>query len=762
MKALAQGAPRPPAKPRTNTKPRGSARSKSPARRNSDPKVLAKKKETEAFRARAEAQRQARYFQWGKIRHMFPETDIREVRRAFNSWKSMVAQLRFKGLEGRPWIEHGKWLYSLKTADEMREAWGRLPIDERRDTWRRVIVSTLDRNPQATPWVLDATLDPLPPGYALSDVLNLVANYMKTQKMAATKDPQKLRVQDQVFAVLLRLLEDLPPGHMPLEQRTWGLFARNLRVDQAARIHEVLRQSNAILHPNTSLQFARRLAGGPAVVKHKAAAFRIMRELAEGGMDLNQAQPASVITSLLHCEDTRQASSSTDATVSQEGSHDSEEGDFSPTRALQAFMEKGFLPNVVTFTAYLDSLGQRRDVAEVVRLAQLFSGSGLKLDAKAYATIFRGAKQSLSVDHVRDVLELSRSNAKVPVVDVLNNALHALFFFSEVEMREKKVGPSEQLVPFLPMLRVYAAKFDMKPLQALIPDSLPLLLMRQGQGQGPDESSGAATLSNDGSTTAPAPDNYDWSTGRTLLPVVDAFVASTGPERLQPDSTTLATMLRAYIRSLWRPYDLMSLYEYFKSRLVEGRPSPTEGTLEPKAKAKETERERNYAAEIVRDEGSLIHDSLILAMMQQPGLTRPALDIFGDMLKDNLGASSSGGEEVQQPSVAAHPLPSIFTFGILINGLMRRGESDLAEQVIQIMRENGVDTSVVTWNTQIKWYALMQNVPRTVGALQGLEAAGFRPDEATFRAFGKLRDQKRALAMMERIIDLNKQRMMGE
>ncbi|KAF4126292.1 PPR repeat [Geosmithia morbida] len=732
MKALTQGAairgPRQPGMPRANAKAsRRSKTSPKPADEDtsdSRSKPSVKKKEAEAFRARVEAQRKARYFQWGKIRHLYPESELREVKKVFNSWKSLIAQLELnRSLDDKPWIEDGKWLYSLKTSREMRGAWEKLSVEERQTVWQRVMISTLDRHPQAAARVLGATLDPLPPGYAISDVLNLIAKGMK-------KNRKESGLQDRVFAVLLRILNDLPPGHIPFYQRTWGLFAQSLTADQAARIHEVLKQSNAMLHPNTSLQFARKLAGGATAIKHKGAALEIMTELADGGMDLNQPQPASVITSLLHVEASRQPPA--------EGVED-----FSPTRALQTFMEKGFLPNVVTFTAYMDSLSQRREVAEVVRLAQLFTSSGLKLDTKAYATIFRGTKHSFNAEHARDVLGMSRGT-KVPMVDVLNNALHAIFSFSEVEMREKNMTPSEELKPFLPMLQIYAKKFDMAPLQSLIPDSLPLLLMRQSQSETPsDEAAGA-----DGN-------RGDWSTGRTILPVVDDFAATTGPERLQPNSTTLSTMLRAYIRSLWRPYDLMSLYAYFKSRLTE-REHPESG-------------DKNYAAQIVRDQRSLIHDTLILAMMQQPGLTRPALDIFGDMLKDNLGgnaASDGEGDDVSEavtatpPAIppAIHPVPTIFTFCVLINGLMRRGETDLAEQVIQIMKENGIDTNVVTWNTQIKWYAIMQNVPRTVGALQGLEAAGFKPDGYTFAGFGKLRDQKRALQMMEKIIDLNKQK----
>lgn len=653
-------------------------------------------KDAKRRKATAESKRKERQLQWEKVRHLCSESELRGVRKAFNFWKHKISrvQLRMEPTT-QPWIHDADWICAMKTRQQMQAAWEKLDIEKRRSIWPRLMISTLSTSPQSAPMVLSATLEPLPMGYALADTLYLIAKDFQA-KPAATR----AAMGEQIFHLLRRLLEDLPPGHMPLNQRTWGIFAKALDEDHAASLYVKLKQCNAVLHPNTMLQFARKLSGSPSNMKHRNMAFSIMMELSHGAIDLNQPQPASVITSLLHCRAPQQTSAEAES--------------FSSTRALQEFMERGFIPNVVTFTAYLDTLTQNREVDEVIRLAKVFTNSGLKLDTKAFATIFRGAKHSSNAGHVREVLELSRGSS-VPLTDVLNNALHAIFCYSEVEIRETRTPPSEDLKPFLPMLRIYAKKFDMKPLQSLIPNSLPLLLMQQ-----------------------PETVDSQSTTDKTILPIVDDFVSTTGPEHLQPNLTTLATMLRAYIRSLWRPYDLMALYAYFKARLGEPRT------------------EENYAAQIVRSESSLVHDTFILAMLQQPGLTRPALDVFGDMLKDNLSANASGSKEAG--STATHPMPTIFTYGVLLNGLMRRRETVLAEQVTQIMKENNVDCNLATWNARIKWYAVMQNVPQTVGALQDLEASGFSPNENTFRAFGRLRNQRRALEMMEKIIDLNKQK----
>lgn len=215
-------------------------------------------------------------------------------------------------------------------------------------------------------------------------------------------------------------------------------------------------------------------------------------------------------------------------------------------------------------------------------------------------------------------------------------------------------------------------------------------------------------------------------------------------------------MMRAYIRSLRHPYDLLAYYQFFKSRLEDQSKDPSL----PSAKR------------LVKNQRSLIHDTLILAMTEHKELSRPALQIFGDMLKDQLQrlknassdttSKSNGHVEIGDGIVAAapvHPAPTVLTFTILLRGLMNNRDRVLIEQVIQIMHENGVEPNLVTWNTLTSGYAAMQDVPKTVSTLQDMEAAGFKPNLYTFKAFGRLRNQTQALQMMEDMIDVSRRKM---
>ncbi|KAH6609666.1 pentatricopeptide repeat [Trichoderma cornu-damae] len=663
--------------------------------------------------------------QWGYIRHQHSASQLQSARKAFTSWKtkfwnvSRVDRPRDPKVPW-PWRDSAKWLFELNGAHTMQKAWESLEVESRRKQWPLVMLSTLDRCPEKAHMVLEATLDPLPPGYAIHDVLLFVAQRLRISSAKGVRE--RTIKAEQVLEVMAKIIEDAPGGHVPLGQRTAGLLARKLPCDQTSELYGMLQRARVKLHPNTLLQFAGKLAGEMA---HKDTAFDILKRLADSGVDLNAPSPSSAITTLLHCR------------IAHGGLSEGKPS-FSPKDALEDLMDKGFVPNVINATAFLDSLCQQAEVEEAIRLALLFSESGVQLDTKAWATIFRGAKGSLKAENVARGLDVAKA-ASAPYADVLNNALHAVFYFAEMESREKRFAAPWIYPLFGPMLRAYAKKFELEPLQWWLPDSLPLMLTQ--------------TTGNDGG-------KFDsnrprrWEFLETIVPLTESFFSTqSGGPKLQPNTTTIAIMLRAYVKTLQHPYDLMAFYAFFKARLEE------QGGDE------------GFATRLIEDQGSLIHDTVIMAMMERRGLSRPALQVFGDMLKDHVQRSASegaGGGEGQPKSnqsrtvALVHPPPGLCTFSILVRGLLNGGDRILAEQVLQVMKEQGVEPNLVTWNTLTKGYAAMQSINKTVSTLQDMEAAGFKPDLFTFKAFGKLKDQGRALDRMEGIIAVNRQKMAGD
>ncbi|KAL7923627.1 hypothetical protein ACQKWADRAFT_39509 [Trichoderma austrokoningii] len=659
--------------------------------------------------------------QWGYIRHRHPASELQSARKAFTFWKTKFWKITRPDKPEvpkvpYPWRDEAKWLFELNDARRMQQAWKGLDLESRSEQWPIIMLSTLDLCPNKAHMVLEATLDPLPPGYAINDVLLFIAQRLRISGIRNIRE--RTIKAEEMLEIVAKILEDAPAGHVPLGQRTAGLLASKLPSEQANELYNMLQRANVKLHPNSQLQFAGKLAEEMA---HKDTAFEILKGLAESGVDLNAPSPSSTITTLLHCRITHGGLSEAKPT-------------FSPRDALEYFMSKGFVPNVINATAFLDSLCQQAEVDEAIRLALLFSESGVQLDTKAWSTIFRGAKGSLKLENVSKGLEVAKA-ANVPYVDVLNNALHAVFYFAEMESRERSFSAPWIYPLFGPMLRAYAKKFELESLQWWLPDSLPLILTQ--------------TTGNDG-------EKFDssrprrWEFLHTIVPLTEKFFSTpnTGP-KLQPNPTTIAIMLRAYIKTLQHPYDLMAFYFFFKARLEE---------------------QKDLAAQLIEDQGSLIHDTIIMTMMERRGLSRPALQVFGDMLKDHVQRSiskategaDSGANGGQNRTMPVHPPPGLCTFSILVRGLLNGGDRILAEQVIHVMKEQNVEPNLVTWNTLTKGYAKMQNVNKTVSTLQDMEAAGFKPDLFTFKAFGELKNQGRALELMEGIIDTNRQQMAGE
>jgi pentatricopeptide repeat protein len=654
--------------------------------------------------------RQEAYNQWGYLRHQYSGDELIAVRRQFNIWKRRI-ELLAAPVKPRswPWLNHGKFLYELESISDMRKAWHELDIESRKKIWPTAMLSTMHLCPGKAVQVLESTLDPLPQGYAILDVAHFCILNLRLDSIKIMRD--RVTKADEVLELFAKLVEDLPSGHIPFRQSTLGYLAKNLPLEQAVEMLQILQRSGIKLHRNTLLHFARKLASNST---YKAKAFELLREIADKGHDLNSAGFASVVTTLLL---SRQATNGW--SISDES--------FPPQRALEYFLERGFSPNLINFTALVESLCLQGDITEAVRLPLLLAENGVELDKRCYTTVFRGAKASLKASNIQLALDVARA-AKAPYVDVLNNTLHSIFYFAEMESRERQY-PSPWTVPiFGSMLRIYAKKFDLEPLQWLLPDTLPLILSQEDV---------------DGIEKFRSGPRREWEFRTTIVPVVNEFFERSAP-RQEPNAQTLAIMLRAYIKTLYRPYDLMSFYSFFKSRLEE------HGT------------EKNWGRELVQDQRSVVHDTLIQVMLERKSLLRPALQVFGDMLRGTLTsrAQEEGKETASPPDgIQVHPAPSLFTFSILLHGLLMRGEKMLGEQMLQVMREHNLEPNDVTWNTLVKGYASMQNLSQTVGTLQDLEAAGYKPDAYTFKAFSRLKDQTRALETMEKIIDENKKRL---
>lgn len=91
-----------------------------------------------------------------------------------------------------------------------------------------------------------------------------------------------------------------------------------------------------------------------------------------------------------------------------------------------------------------------------------------------------------------------------------------------------------------------------------------------------------------------------------------------------------------------------------------------------------------------------------------------------------------------QPLEAAQPTAR--TWSILLHAFARHGQTAAAERVMELMRKRDLVPTEVTWNSLIKGYAIMQDIPGAVDALTRMERSGFDADAYTTSTLKKITD----------------------
>lgn len=103
-----------------------------------------------------------------------------------------------------------------------------------------------------------------------------------------------------------------------------------------------------------------------------------------------------------------------------------------------------------------------------------------------------------------------------------------------------------------------------------------------------------------------------------------------------------------------------------------------------------------------------------------------------------------------------HPRPSVYTWSILLKAFMFNHLPGQAEQVVKLMQHHGISPNLVTWNTLAASYAKLGRTKQAVEAMRRLEAAGFKSDDWTLRAFSYIADKNKAIRMMEQTVEQNR------
>lgn len=687
----------------------------------------------------ARRRKQQAYLNWTYLRQIAPASELRLIAQHFWFWKFEFNKLSLalKPVCGNE--ELARSLSKLGSVAEMKERWGNISEHERLRWWPEVMLGTLWNSPENADMVLEATLsfqhDYAIAGHVAADALDYLVRRMRPDE---TQDRlAREHKEDRILRLAVGMLENTNQNAARLRQGLLGILANRLSAYHAASLYDVLTHTGRHLHTFTLLNFASKLGES---AEHKKTAFQILQTLVERDetffLDPDRAElVSSVITTLLR---------------SKTPDEEAPASDFDPAGALHYFMEAGFRPNIVGLSSYLASLSKSGHSEEAFRLAILFAEEGIVLDLKGWQTVMRAAKDAGNHNNLTKGVDIGRSMS-ISAYSILSNTLHCVYHYAANETRNKELQRPWSFPLFLHMLRIYAMRFDLAALQWWIPESLPLLLME------------GVTAEKDKFTDRT---DREWDFPETIVPLAEEIftVGPANPNEL-PSKKVIGTMLRAYIRSLQQPYDLVAFYSFFKSK-IESR-----------------DKRSVKLVEIVR---TIVHDTFILCLTEQDGFLGPALQVFADMLQGSLSdgragalgdgraralgdgtqeiiatggqdaTNSSNDDQAEEAELPPHPRPSTFTYNLILRGLASQNEDELATQVYQVMKKNNVMVTRTTLNTMIKVHALSQHTNHMVQALQDLEFRGFKADRFTYNAFGKLRKQKEAIELMEMIIETNR------
>lgn len=304
----------------------------------------------------------------------------------------------------------------------------------------------------------------------------------------------------------------------------------------------------------------------------KDLSLDIWRDLCETtSFDINTPVGVSFCTSLLTFED--------------DDLHALDETSATPAEIFQCLLDLGLIPNAITYTTIIRSLCVKKELETALEVFEVMTRHGVQPDAHTYSVMMNGCKSSGDFDTMLQfALDARAANIRDPVV--WNDIIHATFLACLKERRVPGGRRGPRCMVWGPMNAIFTRFFNPDPLYTLI-------TARQTEAREFMELQGVIPTRMKGVF-------YD------LLPLPPK-------ELLQPTSSTLTLMVMGFVRHLPRPYDVILFYDQFKELVRQGHP---------------------VARMLVEEQGSMVHDIVLRALLKWKGTLRLMLEITRDMMPD--------------------------------------------------------------------------------------------------------------------------------
>lgn len=687
------------------------------------------------------------------------KTNFAKAAADFASWKRLLDEISNPESSSPSFIERRILhdILQLDSVDSMRSFLSySSPVHKQKARDRILLYTALRHTPEKAAMVLEALLSVSRiPFYMTEDSLGFLARNLRHMEEGIRQScAQKLA------DVAVKSFQVRDKGSIHLMQNTVFCIMDALPPTQLEDWFQHLVAHEIPLHKYTLLTFASRFAKMSAT---KHLALDILRDLFETqSLDINTPLGTSLCTSLL--------------TFKDDDLHAMDENSATPAEIFQCLLDLGLVPNVITYTCIIRSLCVKRELRTAMEVFEVMKQHGVQPDAHTYSVLMNGCKSCGDFGTMlRFAFEARAADVRDPVI--WNDVIHATFVACLKEPRVPGGVRRARCVVWGPMNAIFTRFFDSEPLRSLI--------------------------------TSRFSDIRDFLEMGSFIPsrMQGAFqeMAPLPPrEVIQPTSSTLSLMVLGFVRHLPSPRDVVLFYDHFKELLKEGDP---------------------VAQSIVEEQGSIVHDIVLRALLKWKGTLRLMLDIVRDMMTDispaaaatipskprkseletsdsppypatkteeissDLDTSEIGTDsttaaadltEAESEAASAeetllyttlsnadglsasarppirHPRPSVHTWSILLKAFMTNRLPREGEHILKLMQLHGVKPNIVTWNTLAAEYARLGKTKQAVEAMSRLEAAGFKSDDFTMRAFSYISDKAKAIRLMEAKVEENK------
>ena len=367
------------------------------------------------------------------------------------------------------------------------------------------------------------------------------------------------------------------------------------------------------------------------------------------------------------------------------------DGQAEPDELFKLLLEHGLRPNLLSLTSLMRNFCLRGRLDTAWKIFDLLLQHDFEPDPHVFSVLFNASKESSDISSARDIIEAVFSRGAWSQC-IVNDLMDYLYQENEAQP-EKRRRQKKDNSAWRPMLQLYAKFYDLTPLRPFVPFMLEDVIA--GPGVSPRH---ATSLTDLAEALRPQPEHMLW----------------------KPSSHTLCQLIAAHVRSLNEPRAVIGQYNRIMTRL----------------------RNDPVAIQLVVDQGTMLYDILIRAMMQFKETLHAPMRIVAHMMTRARLEKSRTGKNVR------HPPPSVHTWTVLLNGFKNHDHVQGALDVLDMMSRLGdIEPNLVTWNALINAFARVGDAEGAVRAMRLLERAGFQSDDHTVEAFSLLSRDRREQAV---------------